>query len=197
MDVRNGYQGRNISYFFLLAFAYACAIFARMMMKNTALLLTGLLLLSACNAEPEASFPKPTDLQRAEKRGKLTGDGLTIGGDSADQGEGNSPIGVNSFLWRATLDTVAFMPLASADPFGGVILTDWYEDQAVKGERFKLNILILDRQLRADSVKVTAFRQMLANGVWQDASVNPDTARKIEDSILTRARELRVKQGAK
>jgi Domain of unknown function (DUF3576) len=165
--------------------------------KNASLLLIGLLLLSGCDAQPEASFPKDPELQRVERRGKLTGDGLTLGGDSNEQDGGNSPIGVNSFLWRATLDTVAFMPLASADPFGGVILTDWYEDQAVKGERFKLNILILDRQLRADSVKVTAFRQTLSGGAWQDASVNPDTARKIEDSILTRARELRVKQGTK
>jgi hypothetical protein len=163
-----------------------------------ALLLTGLCVLSACDVEPEAVFPKDPELVRAERRGKLTGDGLTLGGSDNEQDGGNSPIGVNSFLWRATLDTVAFMPLASADPFGGVILTDWYEDPSVKGERFKLNILILDRQLRADSVKVTAFRQTLNKaGAWQDASVNPDTARKIEDSILTRARELRVKQGTK
>jgi hypothetical protein len=155
--------------------------------------------LTACKSTVEEVFPKTPDLQRAEKRGKLTGDGLTLGGDDGAQKDANSPIGVNSFLWRATLDTVAFMPLASADPFGGVVLTDWYEDPAAKGERFKLNVLILDRQLRADSLKVTTFRQTLdaVRGVWQDASTNPDTARKIEDAILTRARELRVKQDTK
>jgi Domain of unknown function (DUF3576) len=158
-----------------------------------------LLSLTACGGELAADYPVDQELQRAERRGKLTGDGLTIGGSSDEETSGTSPIGVNSFLWRAALDTVAFMPLASADPFGGVILTDWYEDPAAKGERFKLNILILDRQLRADGLKVTAFRQVkdMKGGAWQDSETNPDTARQIEDSILTRARELRVKQETK
>ena len=169
-------------------------------MKNSSLvLLATLILITACNSKTEEVYPEKPELQRADRRGKLTGDGLILGGPEDGQKEGNSPIGVNSFLWRATLDTVAFMPLASADPFGGVVLTDWYEDPANKGERFKLNILILDRQLRSDSLKVTTFKQTLdpVRGVWQDASTSPDTARKIEDSILTRARELRVKQDAK
>ena len=78
-------------------------------------------------------------------------------------------LGVNSFLWRATLDTLGFMPLASADPFGGVIITDWYEDPKTKGERFKVNALILDKTLRADGVKITVFKQRLdAKNIWRD-----------------------------
>ncbi len=101
-------------------------------------------------------------------------------------------IGVNSFLWRASLDTVAFMPLASADPFGGVILTDWYSPPETPGDRFKMNVLILGKQLRSDGVQVKVFKQSQKGGVWHDVAVPPDMGRKVEDSILTRARQMRV-----
>ena len=101
-------------------------------------------------------------------------------------------IGVNSFLWRASLDTISFMPLGSADPFGGVIITDWYSANEAPNERFKLNIYILGRALRADGVRVAVFRQVLsAQGGWRDVTIEDETATKIEDSILTRARQLR------
>jgi len=128
---------------------------------------------------------------------KLTGEsGMVISGaDESSKDAGKNPLGVNSFLWRATLDTLAFMPLASADPFGGVILTDWYEDPKTRGERFKVNALILDRQLRADSIRITSFKQVKnAKGEWVDAPIDSSVARKMEDAVLTRARELRVSQ---
>jgi len=156
------------------------------------------LLISACGLDGDtSSYPKDEEDTRKERMGKLTGDnGLTIGGSDEQSDAGNNPLGVNSFLWRASLDTLAFMPLASADPFGGVIITDWYEDPNARGERFKVNALILDRQLRADSVKVTLFKQKKdeKTGQWLDQAVDAGTNRKLEDSILTRARQLRVAQ---
>jgi len=110
-----------------------------------------------------------------------------ISGDS-----GRITLGVNSYLWHATLDTLAFMPLASADPYGGVIITDWYSAPQNPDERMKLTIYILDRRLRADGIKVAVFRQTRSQAGWADAQVNPDTATKLEDAILTRARELRL-----
>ena len=86
------------------------------------------------------------------------------------------------------------MPLASADPFGGVILTDWYTPPEVEGERFKINVFILDKQLRSDGISVKVFRQENARGNWRDSNVADDTATKLEDAILTRARQLRVAQ---
>ena len=101
-------------------------------------------------------------------------------------------IGVNSYLWRASLDTVSFMPLASADPFGGVIITDWYSPPETREERFKMTVYILDRQLRADGIKVSVFRQEMASGnQWQDTTIGTSTATQLEDAILTRARQLR------
>ncbi len=105
---------------------------------------------------------------------------------------GRAVLGVNSFLWHASLDTISFMPLKSADPFGGVILTDWYSDPSDPNERMRVTVYILDRRLRADGLKVTAFRQTRSANDWVDAQVNPDTANKIENAILTRARELRL-----
>ena len=102
-------------------------------------------------------------------------------------------LGVNSYLWHASLDTLRFMPLASADPFGGVIITDWYTAPQSPNERLKVTVYILDRRLRADGIKLAVFRQTkTAAGTWADAATNPDTANKLEDAILTRARELRL-----
>ena len=84
------------------------------------------------------------------------------------------------------------MPLASADPFGGVILTDWYIDPQITNERVKINAFILGRDLQAANIRVRTFRQILQNGQWVDAAVSEETARKLEDAILTRARELRI-----
>lgn len=168
--------------------------------RHLLLAMTGLVLLSACSLFDDGdttSFPKPDIDRRRIRVGKLTGDeGLVLGGESdAKKEAGKNPLGVNSFLWRATLDTLSFMPLASADPFGGTILTDWYEDPNAAGERFKVNALILDRQLRADSLKISVFRQKRnKNNGWDDAPVDADMARKLEDAVLTRARQLRVKQ---
>jgi hypothetical protein len=92
------------------------------------------------------------------------------------------------------------MPIVSADPFGGVILTDWYSPPETPNERFKVNLYILDRQLRADGVRVSVFRQQRVNGAqggtWSDAGVNNETASRLEDTILTRARQLRIAQTA-
>ncbi len=101
-------------------------------------------------------------------------------------------LGVNSFLWHASLDTMSFMPLQSADPFGGVIITDWYVAPAAPNERLKVTIYISDRTLRADGLKVVVFRQTRNGNAWTDAAPSPDTAHQLEDSILTRARELRL-----
>jgi len=118
---------------------------------------------------------------------------LSFGKKSGDDGTGQNGIGVNSYLWRAALDTVSFMPLASADPFGGVILTDWYTPEATPNERLKLNVFILDKQLRSDGIQVKVFRQTRAKGgPWKDTATADNTARQLEDTILTRARQMRV-----
>ncbi|MDP2699231.1 DUF3576 domain-containing protein [Thalassospira sp.] len=132
-----------------------------------------------------------------KERGSLLGDGGLFGsGDNPQQG-GGSGIGVNSFLWRASLDTLSFMPLSSADPFGGVIITDWYSPAETPNERFKITTYILGTALRSDGVRVSVFRQVRAGSdQWADAVVEPGTATAMEDSILTRARQLRIDTAA-
>lgn len=122
--------------------------------------------------------------------------GLSLFGGKGDQdgNSGSSGIGVNSFLWRASLDTVSFMPLASADPFGGTIITDWYSPADKEAERFKLNVFILGKHLRSDGVRVRAFKQISKKGNWVDAEVSDEISTKLEDTILTRARQMRVSQ---
>jgi len=111
---------------------------------------------------------------------------------NATLGGGGAGIGVNTYLWRASLDTIKFMPLSSADPFGGVIITDWHSPEGVIQERFKMNVFILVRSLRADGVRVSIFRQVQEReGTWRDADVPVQTALRIEEAILTKARKLR------
>ena len=102
-------------------------------------------------------------------------------------------IGVNGYLWRATLDTLAFMPLASADPWGGTVITDWYANPEKPDERFKATVYILDTRLRADGLKVSINKQTRdASGAWVDSPSSDQTETDIENAILTRARQLRL-----
>lgn len=116
-----------------------------------------------------------------------------FGGGGEEGGRSGGGIGVNSYLWRASLDTLSFLPLASADPFGGVVITDWYSPQEAPDERFKVNLYILGRELRADGLRVSVFRQVRqGQGGWTDANVDPETATQLENAILSRAREMRL-----
>lgn len=168
----------------------------------TLLLLILPLALSACGTKSgEAKYP--SGLERSTTGDDIYGERQSIfgkggfkmlGGKEKKDDSGSSGIGVNSFLWRASLDTVSFLPISSADPFGGVILTDWYTPAESPAERFKVNVFILDRQLRSDGVQVKLFRQVLDNGQWVDTKPSEETAHKLEDTILTRARQMRVAQ---
>jgi hypothetical protein len=100
-------------------------------------------------------------------------------------------IGVNAYLWRAALDTISFAPLLQADANTGIIITDWYASPKSPGERVKLTVTILDQDLRADALRVAASREILQNGVWVSAPVSAATVQKLEDIILTRARDIR------
>lgn len=100
-------------------------------------------------------------------------------------------LAVNSYLWRAAVDTVSFAPLLQANANSGVIITDWYSNPKAPGERIKLTVAVLDPDLRADALRVSAARQLYQNGVWVDEPVSAATVQKLEDIILTRARDLR------
>ena len=157
-----------------------------------ALLAAGALALSACNKEPVEAIPAEYDPADPNRPTIFGPGGIDIFGGKKREDDGGGGIGVNSFLWRASLDTLAFMPITSADALGGVILTDWHSFAESPGERFKLNVYILGRALRADGVRVSSFRQTRDQaGAWRDAAVPKETAIKIEDAILTRARQLR------
>jgi hypothetical protein len=114
--------------------------------------------------------------------------GGILGG--GEEGQGSLP--VNKYLWQGALDTLSFLPLASTDPFTGVIATDWGATPEAPGERFKVTAYILSSALSAASLKVAVYREVLSDGVWLPAPVSPDTALKLENAILTRARQIRI-----
>lgn len=172
-------------------------------------LAVGSVLLGACDyADPIYPDRPPgsletvrRDLSKPYERDTVFGPGgldLFGGGSDESPGDGSGGgIGVNSFLWRASLDTIAFMPLASADPFGGVIITDWYTPPETPDERFKMNVYILSKALRADGIEVSVFKQArpedaVGTDGWVDVPVEEATGTDLEDAILTRARQLRM-----
>jgi hypothetical protein len=130
----------------------------------------------AGGAYADPSLPPPATIAKANK-----------------SQEAETGLSVNKYLWRGALETLGFMPLASADPYGGVIVTDWYSPPTTSGERFKATVYVLGRELRSDGVKVTLFRQTRDADGWADAPVNPATATDIENKVLARARELRAR----
>jgi hypothetical protein len=136
---------------------------------------------------------------RTQEQGTLFGPGGLFGAKNAPKDDGSGTgVAVNAYLWRASLDTINFIPLVSADPFGGVIITDWYTPAETPNERMKVQVTILDRELRADGVRVSVFKQQTApkGGNWVDAQVDPRTQIDIENAILTRARQLRIAGGS-
>lgn len=121
------------------------------------------------------------------------GGGLGLHRTTVAKGAPPNAIGVNAYLWRATLDTLAFMPLASADPYGGVIITDWYVNPEKPDERFKCTVYILDTRLRGDGLKVTVYKEVSnGQGGWLSSQPADQTSIDIENAILTRARQLRL-----
>ena len=129
--------------------------------------------------------------------GKNREEGSLFGSKPKENSDSGSGVAVNAYLWRASLDTINFIPLVSADPFGGVIITDWYTPSETPNERMKVQVTILDRELRADGVRVSVFKQQTSpkGGNWVDAQVDPRTNIDIENAILTRARQLRIAGG--
>ena len=130
------------------------------------------------------------DERRDSKVGKMFGENfLTFGDDKKAKGGG---IGVNQYLWQASLDVISFMPKQSADPFGGLILTEWYSSPSDPNERIKVEIRILDRQLRSDGVTVAIYKQKAKGQTWVDVDVDHQSMHEMEDAILTRARQIKI-----
>ena len=116
-----------------------------------------------------------------------------FGGGSDDAASSTPQLGVNGYLWRATLDTLNFMPLASADPVGGIVISDWYAAPDKPDEHMKVTVYILDTRLRADGLTVTVFKQLKgADGQWKDSDTSAQTQVDFENAILTKARQLRL-----
>ena len=160
------------------------------------------LALSACSGagtgiQKEAKYPTGADRAVTgnniyDKAPSIFGDGgLSIGGDRKKE-EGSS-MTVNAFLWRATLDTLSFMPLLNADPWGGVVNYDWYVNPQTPNERFKATVFILDTRLRADALNVSVTKEVKdATGNWVTAPVAAQTETDLENAILTKARQLNL-----
>ena len=153
------------------------------------------LFLAGCSSDT-ASEPEPRQVEANTGGNGGLLDGLLGGGGVLGGGQRSETITVNSYLWRASLDTMSFLPLNTADPFGGVIITDWYSPPETPNERFKVTVYILDRELRADGLRVAVFRQVReGSGTWVEAKVDERTGRDLENAILKRARQMRIRGG--
>ena len=160
--------------------------------------MTAALALAACEGavrpdEDPYTYDSGSRGQSYLPEGKITGDGGLFDLFGREKkGDGGPGIGVNAYIWRGTLSTLAFMPISSADPFAGIILTDWYSPGEDPDVRFKVNVYILGTELRSDAVQVAVFQQKYdPGGRWIDLPVSEETRVNMENKILTRARQLR------
>lgn len=152
------------------------------------------------NLHTEAPEVNPTDMPKGP--GLLSGESGNLldafkSSKSDGNGGGTGNIGVNIYLWRAALESIAFMPITQADSAGGVIVTDWYSQPNQPDERVRANVLILGKSLRSDALKVTLFRQQRKAGAWTDVTISPATITALEDTILTKARAIKVQNMSK
>ena len=99
---------------------------------------------------------------------------------------------INTYLWRGALETINFMPLSSADPVGGTIITDWYSTTENQNERCKLNIFIMGTRLNVENLKVTSFCQEFKNQIWVNKKIDKENNVKIENAILNKAKKLKI-----
>ena len=156
--------------------------------------------LSGCGSDPEK--PQPTaDVPPPAPSSKESGDSGVFGwfgGGSSDSSSGlkaedKKGVAVNAYLWRASLDSLSFMPMEQTDPFAGIIKTGWYTPPSPPNERLKVSVFILDTRLRAEAVRVSIFKEAKKpTGEWATAAVDPETVTKLENVILDRARQLKI-----
>ncbi|WP_170317573.1 DUF3576 domain-containing protein [Paroceanicella profunda] len=158
-------------------------------------------LLAACGDSGSTGSSNSRILSRSEAQARGLGDdavgtdGSTVGdifSGGSDQENTGQSLKVNKYIWKGALETLSFLPLSSTDPFSGVIVTDWGTAQGAANERFKVTVFISDERLTTDTLRVAVFREVRDGNTWVSAPVQEEVPRQIEDSILTRARQLRI-----
>ena len=148
------------------------------------------------------ALDKETAMRDAETRlqtgGGLFGKkGLSMSGLINQDSETNTVVGsigmsINAFLWQGALDTLSFMPLSSADPIGGTIITDWYSSTNNPDERCKLNIFISGKELKTQNLRVASFCQNYQDNRWVNKDISDDNNIKLENAILNKAKKLKL-----
>ncbi|MFN7038071.1 MAG: DUF3576 domain-containing protein [Alphaproteobacteria bacterium] len=164
------------------------------MKKIVSIIFTAIFVTGCSGSEIKHEYPKSAEDIRYDRAGSMFGskDGFKILGNNEKKSTTQS-LNVNIYLWKAALDVVSFMPLASVDSASGIIITDWFEDPNAPKERFKLNIIITGAELKINSIKVTLFKQIMDSKFnWRDAKVNNNVAQEFEDKIITRARQIKI-----
>ena len=158
-------------------------------MRLTALVLSGILFAGCSNFQP--AQPQEEKEPVSFLTGKTGGIKLSDLGDLNKSDAGALP--VNAILWRASLEITALLPIADVDTFGGTIITDWYSLPDKANERIKITVFVVDRELRSDAIRVTVHVQNRdgTDGSWGTSFRDKDLARRLEDLILSRAREIR------
>ena len=153
-------------------------------------MLSTTLFLSSCSSLKNTPAEE-SELPISVLTGKPVGNGIPFS-DLTKKDKPSDGLPVNALLWRAALDIASFVPLDDVDTFGGSIITEWHQSADNSDQRLKLAIFISGLELRSDAVKVQTYTQKKSGNDWVDNGRDEALARKLEDLILTRARELRA-----
>ncbi|MDC0458967.1 DUF3576 domain-containing protein [Alphaproteobacteria bacterium] len=147
------------------------------------------LLLSSCSGVKTATVEEP-EVPVSIFTGKPGG--IKLSDLGKEEYKSDSGLPVNALLWRAALDIASFVPLDDVDTFGGSIVTEWHQPKATPDQRLKLTMFVIGRELRSDAITVRAYIQNRLGTEWVDAGRDETLGRKLEDLVLSRARELRA-----
>ena len=115
-----------------------------------------------------------------------------IGGNNDSEKEGNFSVSYNSPLWKASLEVLSAFPLSSVDAKSGLIITDWYTSEKKPSERFKITVLLIAPDIRAESVKVSVHKQIIKKNRWVNKNIDSKKPIAIERKIIQRAIELNL-----
>ena len=162
-------------------------------MKNVIVFIIILNLISCTSSKNDGEQIEPNVTKRSEAAAKKDGGIILFGGDKKNSG--TIDFSSTNVMWRATLKTLNFLPLVSADYSAGLIVTDWYSEQKLGKEQIKIQVSFLSNDLRSESIVVSSFKRICEpNGICTNSSVNESVNKEIKDSIIINARLLKIEE---
>jgi hypothetical protein len=173
----------------------------KLMLKNIFFLSFLIIILSSCknNEKKDGITGNQEKFENPDERARNFADKnpITLFKDSKDKNT-NFEFGTSNVLWRASLKTLDFIPLATVDYSGGIIITDWYSEGKLNKEQIKIQIRFVSTELRSESIQVISYKKICeTNNECLNIAGNENFNKEIKDLIINSARQIRIEENKK